>query len=99
MSEQIKSFINNVYNNKTADAGEDFKDAIRAKVGDALETRRKEMAQNMFKAQQGEFEEAPHNEPKPEIADTGSFAPDGTVINNNDETKVDMDLTKDGENK
>ena len=92
MSEQIKSFINNVYNNKTADAGEDFKDAIRAKVGDALETRRKEMAQNMFKAQQGEFEEAPHNEPKPEIADTGTFAPDGTVINNTKETQIDMDL-------
>ena len=44
----------------------------------------------MFKAQQGEFEQAPHNE-KPEIADTGTFAPDGTVINKN-EVKVDMDL-------
>ena len=91
MSEQINSFINNVYNNKTADAGEDFKDAIRAKVGDALETRRKEMAQNMFKAQQGEFEQAPHNVEKPEIAEPGTFAPDGTVINKN-EVKVDMDL-------
>ena len=50
------------------------------------------MAQNMFKAQQGEFEEAPHNEPKPEIADTGTFAPDGTVINNTKETQIDMDL-------
>ena len=99
MSEDIKGFINNVYSGNNVDAGQNFKDAIRAKVGDALENRRKEMAQNMFKAQQGEFEEAPHNEPKPEIADTGSFAPDGSVINNNDETKVDMDLTKDGENK
>ena len=67
MSEQIKSFINSVYTDKSADAGEEFKDALRAKVGDALEKRRKEMSQNMFKAQQGEFEEAPHNEQKPEI--------------------------------
>ena len=92
MSDEVKSFINNVQNNNNVDAGQDFKDAIRAKVGDALETRRKEMAQNMFKAQQGEFEEAPHNEPKPEIADTGTFAPDGTVINNTKETQIDMDL-------
>lgn len=99
MSEEVKSFINNVYMNKTADAGEDFKDAIRAKVGDALETKRKELAQNMFKAQQGEFEEAPHNVTKPEIASTGTFAPDGTVINNDEKTTVDMDLTADAENK
>ena len=57
-----------------------------------IETRRKEMSQNMFKAQMGDFEEAPHNEPKPEIADTGTFAPDGSVINNSKETKIDMDL-------
>ena len=81
MSEDVKGFINNVYSGNNVDAGQNFKDAIRAKVGDALENRRKEMAQNMFKAQQGEFDEAPHNEPKPEIADTGTFAPDGTVIN------------------
>ena len=80
MSEDVKGFINNVYSGNNVDAG------------DALENRRKEMAQNMFKAQQGEFEEAPHNEPKPEIADTGTFAPDGTVINNTKETQIDMDL-------
>ena len=39
------------------------------KVGDALEIKRKELAQNMFKAQQGEFEQAPHNVEKPEIAE------------------------------
>ena len=92
MSNEIKSFINNVQNNNNVDAGQDFKDAIRTKIGDALDTRRKEMSQNMFKAQMGDFEEAPHNDPKPEIADTGSFAPDGSVINNNNETKIDMDL-------
>tara|TARA_Y100000992_G_C21243425_1_gene481964 strand:+ start:227 stop:523 length:297 start_codon:yes stop_codon:yes gene_type:complete len=92
MSEDVKSFINNVYSGNNVDAGQSFKDAIRAKVGDALENRRKEMAQSMFKAQQGEFDEAPHNEPKPEIADTGTFAPDGSVINNTKETQIDMDL-------
>tara|TARA_B100000073_G_C23537109_1_gene494452 strand:+ start:324 stop:617 length:294 start_codon:yes stop_codon:yes gene_type:complete len=92
MSEQIKNFINNIYNDKSSDAGEDFKDAIRAKVGDALDTRRKEMSKSMFNQKQGEWEESPYNEPKPEIADPGTFAPDGTVINNT-ETKVDMDLT------
>ena len=35
MSEQIKSFINSVYTDKSADAGEEFKAALRAKVGDA----------------------------------------------------------------
>ena len=99
MSEHIKNFINNIYNDKSSDAGEDFKDAIRAKVGNALETKRKELAQSMFKAQQGEFEEAPHNENKPEIASTGTFAPDGSVINNDEKTTVDMDLTTDAENK
>ena len=98
MSEEVKSFINNVQNNNNVDAGQDFKDAIRAKVGDALDARRKEMAQNLFKAQNDEFEEAPHNEPKPEVADTGSFAPDGSVINSSDETKIDMDL-RDADNK
>ena len=39
MSEEIKSFISNVYKGNNVDAGEDFKDAIRAKVGDALETK------------------------------------------------------------
>ena len=72
MSEQVKSFINNVWSDKQVDAGEDFKDAIRAKVGDALETRRKEMSKSMFNQVPGEFEEAPHNAPKPEIADTGT---------------------------
>ncbi len=92
MSEDVKGFINNIYSGNNVDAGQNFKDAIRAKVGDALENKRKEMSQNMFKAQQGEFDEAPHNEPKPEIADTGTFAPDGTVINNSKETEIDMDL-------
>jgi len=91
MSEQIKSFISNVYKDNNIDAGEDFKDAIRAKVGDALENKRKELSQALFKAQQGEFEQAPHNVGKPEVAEPGTFAPDGTVINKN-EVKVDMDL-------
>ena len=46
MSDEVKSFINNVQNNNNVDAGQDFKDAIRAKVGDALETRRKELVES-----------------------------------------------------
>ena len=41
MSEEIKSFISNVYKGNNVDAGEDFKDAIRAKVGDALEAEKR----------------------------------------------------------
>ena len=84
MSEHVKGFINNVYAGNNVDAGEEFKDAIRSKVGDALEAKRKELAQSMFKAQQGEFEQAPHNVEKPEIAEPGTFAPDGTVIRDED---------------
>ena len=94
MSDEVKSFINNVQNNNNVDAGQDFKDAIRAKVGDALETRRKEMSQNMFKAQMGDFEEAPHNDPKPEIAEPGSFDREGNVIDSKD-GQAEIDLSAD----
>ena len=48
-NDEVKSFINNVQNNNNVDAGQDFKDAIRAKVGDALEVKRKEIANNFVK--------------------------------------------------
>ena len=87
-----REFVDAIVDGNNIGAEEVFKTTVGAKVGDALENRRKEMAQSMFKAQQGEFDEAPHNEPKPEIADTGTFAPDGSVINNTKETQIDMDL-------
>lgn len=60
MSEQVKNFIDKLSLGQAAEAGEAFKDALRDKVGDALETKRKELASVLFQAQ-------PHSDPKPEI--------------------------------
>ena len=65
MSEQVKSFIDKLSLGQAAEAGEAFKDALRNKVGDALEARRKELAGVLF---QGQVEAEPHSDPKPEIA-------------------------------
>ena len=51
---------------QAAEAGEAFKDALRDKVGDALEARRKELASVLF---QGQIEAEAHSDPKPVIAD------------------------------
>ncbi len=66
MSEQIKSFIDKLSLGQAAEAGEAFKDALRDKVGDALETRRKELAGVLF---QGQVEAEPYSDPKPEVAE------------------------------
>jgi hypothetical protein len=63
MSEQVKNFIDKLSLGQAADAGEAFKDALRDKVGNALETKRKELASTLFSAE-------PFSDPKPEIADT-----------------------------
>ena len=62
MSEHIKKFVDDLSNGNNADAGEAFKDALRAKVGDALEVRRQEMATNLF-------DTAAISDPKPEVVD------------------------------
>lgn len=61
MSEKVKNFIDKLSLGQAAEAGEAFKDALRDKVGDALEARRKELASVLFQAQ-------PHSDAKPEIA-------------------------------
>jgi len=66
MSEQVKNFIDKLSLGQAAEAGEAFKDALRDKVGDALEARRKELAGVLF---QGQVEAEPHSEPKPEVAE------------------------------
>ena len=43
MSEQVKNFIDKLSLGQAAEAGEAFKDALRNKVGDDLEARRKEL--------------------------------------------------------
>ena len=72
MTEEIKTFIDNLASGDNAQAGEAFKDALRAKVGDQLDVKRQDIAGNMFQAQ-------PHSDPKPEIASTGTFTQDGQV--------------------
>ena len=70
MSEEVKNFIDKMAQNDMVGAGDAFKDALRAKVGDQLDTKRQDIAGNMFQAQ-------PHSDPKPEIAGTGTFTQDG----------------------
>ena len=72
MSEEVKNFIDKMAQNDMVGAGDAFKDAVRGKVGDALDTKRQDIAGNMFQAQ-------PHSDPKPEIAGTGTFTQDGQV--------------------
>ena len=72
MSEEVKSFIDKLAQNDMVGAGDAFKDALRSKVGDALDVKRQDVASTLFKAE-------PHSDPKPEIAGTGTFTRDGQV--------------------
>ena len=105
MSEEVKNFIDKLADGDNADAGEAFKDALRAKVGDALDVRRKELAGNLFNGQNetqtpGQEtlnpEAEAHSDPKPEIADPGTFNQDGTVTGTmNKNGQAEIDLTND----
>ena len=72
MSEEVKNFIDKMAQNDMVGAGDAFKDALRAKVGDQLDVKRQDVAGNMFQTQ-------PHSDPKQEIAGTGTFTRDGQV--------------------
>ena len=76
MSEEVKNFIDKIAVGDNAAAGDAFKDALRVKVGDALDAHRQEVAGNLFN---GTLEAQPHSDPKPEIAGTGTFTRDGEV--------------------
>jgi hypothetical protein len=76
INDNTKNFIDQLSNGNNTDAGEAFKSALRDKVGDALDNARKDIASNMFN---GTVEAQPHSDPKPEIADPGTFNPDGSV--------------------
>jgi hypothetical protein len=89
MTDKTREFIDALANGNNADAGEAFKDALRAKVGDALELKRQEVASNLFTVQS-------HSDPKPEIASPGTFNQDGTISHSGDlanDGSVDIDLT------
>ena len=89
MSEEVKNFIDKLAQNDMVGAGDAFKDAVRGKVGDALDTKRQDIAGAMFKAE-------PHSDPKPEVADVGTFTQDGqvqTTAQQND-GQAEIDLTQ-----
>jgi hypothetical protein len=92
MSEEVKNFIDKIADGDNAAAGDAFKDALRVKVGDALDNHRKEIAGNLFN---GTFDAEPHSDPKPAIADPGTFNQDGTVSNTvNLDGQAQIDLTQ-----
>ncbi len=99
MSENVKNFIDNLEAGKNADAGEAFKSALRDKMGNALDARRQELAASLFNQKAPEAE--PISDPKPEIADVGTFTQDGqvqTTAQQNDgkaEIEIDLDSPED----
>jgi len=91
MSEEVKNFIDKIAAGDNAAAGDAFKDALRAKVGDSLDAHRQEVAGNIFN---GNVEQ-PHSDPKPEVADPGSFNQDGSVASTTgNDGEVQIDLTQ-----
>jgi len=95
MTEEVKTFIDNLATGDNANAGEAFKTALRQKVADGLDAKRKEMAGQMFNATPSIPDEAEaFSDPKPEIAEPGTFDRDGNVVGQNDGS-VDIDLTTD----
>ena len=94
MSEETKAFIDKLADGDNAGAGEAFKDALRVKVGSQLDQARKDMAGNLFN---GNVEAEPHSDPKPEIADPGTFTKEGEVVPTTDAGKdgeAELDLSK-----
>lgn len=93
MSEETKNFIDKLAAGDNAGAGEAFKDALRVKVGNTLDQARKDMAGNLFN---GQFEAEPHSDPKPEIADPGTFTQDGQVVDTTDakDGQAQVDLSQ-----
>ena len=96
MSDEVKNFIDQIQAGNNADAGEAFKDALRAKVGSALDAHRQEVASNLFN---GTVEAEPHSDPKPVIADPGTFNQDGSVSPTlNQDGQAQIDLTQGSDN-
>ena len=90
MSDEVKNFIDKIADGDNAGAGDAFKDALRMKVGDALDAHRQEVAGNMFN---GTIEAQPHSDPKPVIADPGTFNQDGSVsptTTNDGQAQIDL---------
>tara|TARA_B100000902_G_scaffold370167_1_gene395055 strand:+ start:389 stop:736 length:348 start_codon:yes stop_codon:yes gene_type:complete len=69
MSEHIKNFVDNLSNGNNADAGEAFKDALRAKVADSLDQARVDIAGKIFTDTPGQDQAQPFSDPKPVVTD------------------------------
>ena len=82
MSEHVKKFIDDLQNGKNADAGEAFKDALRAKVADGLDKQRVDIASRIFNDKSTEAQD--FSDPKPAVTDP------------NPETAVVMDTKGNG---
>ena len=96
VNDNTKNFIDQLASGNNADAGEAFKAALRDKVADALDNARKDIAGNMFN---GSVEAEPHSDPKPVVADAGTFNQDGTVSPTiNQDGQAQIDLTQDNDN-
>jgi len=96
MSDEVKNFIDQIQAGNNADAGEAFKDALRAKVGSALDAHRQEIASNLFN---GTVEAQSFSDPKPVIADPGTFNQDGSVSTTlNQDGQAQIDLTQGSDN-
>ena len=99
MSEETKTFIDKLAAGDNAGAGDAFKDALRVKVGQTLDNHRKDMAGNMFNQTDNPIPEAEaHSDPKPEIADPGTFDRDGNVLDTTGQKdgQAELDLSQDG---
>ena len=99
MSEETKNFIDKLAAGDNAGAGEAFKDALRVKVGQTLDAHRKDMAGNLFNQTDNPIPEAEaHSDPKPEIADPGTFDRDGNVLDTTGQKDgtAELELSQDG---
>ena len=67
MSEHVKKFIDDLSNGKNPDAGEAFKDALRAKVADGLDKQRVDIASRIFNDKSTEAQD--FSDPKPAVTD------------------------------
>ena len=93
INDNTKDFIDQLSQGNSVDAGEAFKDALRNKVADALDNARKDIAGNIFNG-----EAQSHSDPKPAIAEPGTFNPDGSISStvNGGDGEAQIDLSQDG---
>jgi len=83
MSENVKNFIDKLAAGNNAEAGEAFKDALRAKVADSLDKARVDVAGKIFNG----VEAMPHSDPKPAVTDPN---PETDVVINTQGQEVEF---------